>query len=112
MADPVPAGSDVSAGSYSCTQCNYELQVGSTEHLPPCPSCGNGRGTPSLAATAPVTHIPTAGALSGKAFRPFPDRGTSGGAWTDGVFALRAPPTESIVDHPRRALPLVERSAF
>jgi predicted RNA-binding Zn-ribbon protein involved in translation (DUF1610 family) len=43
MADPVPAGSDVSAGSYSCTQCNYELQVGSTEHLPPCPSCGNGQ---------------------------------------------------------------------
>lgn len=42
MADPVPAGSDVSAGTYRCTQCNYELTVGSTKHLPPCPSCSNG----------------------------------------------------------------------
>jgi hypothetical protein len=42
MADPVPAGSDVSAGTYKCTKCGYELQVGSTQHLPPCPSCGNG----------------------------------------------------------------------
>jgi Zn finger protein HypA/HybF involved in hydrogenase expression len=42
MADPVPAGSDVSSGTYQCTQCNYELQVQSTKHLPPCPSCGNG----------------------------------------------------------------------
>jgi hypothetical protein len=35
MANPVSAGSDVSAGSYRCTNCGYELQVGSTEHLPP-----------------------------------------------------------------------------
>jgi predicted nucleic acid-binding Zn-ribbon protein len=42
MADPVPAGSDVSAGTYRCTNCGYELQVGSTKNLPPCPSCGNG----------------------------------------------------------------------
>ena len=42
VADPVPAGSDVSAGTYKCTHCGYELQVGSTQHLPPCPSCGNG----------------------------------------------------------------------
>jgi predicted nucleic acid-binding Zn-ribbon protein len=42
MADPVPAGSDVSAGTYKCTNCGNELQVGSVEHLPPCPSCGNG----------------------------------------------------------------------
>jgi predicted nucleic acid-binding Zn-ribbon protein len=41
MANPVPAGSDVSSGTYSCTQCGYELDVGSTKHLPPCPSCGN-----------------------------------------------------------------------
>ncbi len=25
MADPVPAGSDVSAGTYQCTKCTYEL---------------------------------------------------------------------------------------
>jgi hypothetical protein len=24
MADPVPAGSDASAGAYRCTQCGYE----------------------------------------------------------------------------------------
>ncbi len=42
MADPVPAGSDVSAGTYKCTNCGNELQVGSTTHLPPCASCGNG----------------------------------------------------------------------
>jgi Zn finger protein HypA/HybF involved in hydrogenase expression len=42
MANPVPAGSDVSAGTYRCTNCGYELQVGSTDHLPPCAKCGNG----------------------------------------------------------------------
>jgi Zn finger protein HypA/HybF involved in hydrogenase expression len=42
MADPVPAGSDVSAGTYSCTQCGYSLDVQSTKHLPPCPQCNNG----------------------------------------------------------------------
>jgi lipopolysaccharide biosynthesis regulator YciM len=43
MANPVPAGSDVSAGTYRCTNCGYELKVGSTKNLPPCPSCHNGR---------------------------------------------------------------------
>jgi lipopolysaccharide biosynthesis regulator YciM len=42
MANPVPAGSDVSAGTYRCTECGYELDVASTQHLPPCPSCSNG----------------------------------------------------------------------
>ena len=42
MAAPAPAGSDVSAGSYKCTNCGYELEVGSTEHLPLCPDCQNG----------------------------------------------------------------------
>jgi rubrerythrin len=42
MANPVPAGSDVSAGTYRCTNCGYDLDVDSTRHLPPCPSCGNG----------------------------------------------------------------------
>ena len=45
MAEPVPAGSDVSSGTYSCTQCGYELYVSSTKHLPPCPSCGNAEST-------------------------------------------------------------------
>jgi Zn finger protein HypA/HybF involved in hydrogenase expression len=42
MANPVPAGSDVSAGTYRCMNCGYELEVGSTKHLPPCPECGSG----------------------------------------------------------------------
>jgi DNA-directed RNA polymerase subunit RPC12/RpoP len=42
MADPVPGGSDPSAGTYRCTNCSNELQRSSTTHLPPCPSCGNG----------------------------------------------------------------------
>jgi len=42
MAEPVPAGSGVSSGTYKCTACGYKLGVTSTKHLPPCPSCGNG----------------------------------------------------------------------
>ena len=42
MADPVPAGSDVSAGTYQCTNCGLKLEVESTRHLPPCPECDNG----------------------------------------------------------------------
>jgi len=39
MANPAPVGSDVSAGSYRCTNCGYELDTSSTKHLPPCPNC-------------------------------------------------------------------------
>ena len=42
MAEPVPAGSDVSAGTYKCTNCGNELSVDSTQSLPPCPECGKG----------------------------------------------------------------------
>jgi hypothetical protein len=42
MAEPVPAGSDVSAGTYLCTNCGKQIDVSSTQHLPPCASCGNG----------------------------------------------------------------------
>jgi predicted nucleic acid-binding Zn-ribbon protein len=42
MAEPVPSGSDVSAGTYKCTNCGNEVQVSSTVSLPPCPNCGNG----------------------------------------------------------------------
>ena len=45
MAEPVPAGSDVSAGTYQCTDCDNQLQVSSTQSLPPCPNCGNGEWT-------------------------------------------------------------------
>jgi Zinc-ribbon containing domain len=43
VANPVPAGSDVSAGTYKCTSCGNQIEVSSTKHLPPCPSCGNGQ---------------------------------------------------------------------
>jgi hypothetical protein len=39
----IPAGSDVSAGTYRCTNCGHELEVNSLQSLPPCPSCANGR---------------------------------------------------------------------
>ena len=38
MADPGPAGSDVSSGTYKCTKCGYELKVGSTKNLHPAPA--------------------------------------------------------------------------
>jgi predicted RNA-binding Zn-ribbon protein involved in translation (DUF1610 family) len=42
MAEPVPAGSDVSAGTYECTNCGNRIEVGSIQSLPPCPECQNG----------------------------------------------------------------------
>src|SRR4029453_6144967 len=39
MANPAPVGSDVSAGTYQCTNCGHELKVQSVESLPPCPKC-------------------------------------------------------------------------
>ena len=39
MANPAPIGSDVSAGTYRCTNCGHELQVQSVQSLPPCPQC-------------------------------------------------------------------------
>jgi len=40
MADPAPIGSDVSAGTYRCTNCGNQITVQSVDSLPPCPSCG------------------------------------------------------------------------
>ena len=39
MADPIPVGSDVSAGTYECANCSYQLQAQSVQSLPPCPNC-------------------------------------------------------------------------
>jgi lipopolysaccharide biosynthesis regulator YciM len=39
VADPIPVGSDVSSGTYRCTNCGYELGVQSVQSLPPCPKC-------------------------------------------------------------------------
>ena len=42
MAEPIPAGSDVSAGTYHCTNCGNTITMGSQSSIPPCPSCNNG----------------------------------------------------------------------
>jgi hypothetical protein len=39
MAKPAPVGSDVSAGTYRCTNCGYKLDTSSVSSLPPCPNC-------------------------------------------------------------------------
>jgi rubrerythrin len=39
MATAIPVGSDVSAGTYRCENCGYELDVQSVESMPPCPNC-------------------------------------------------------------------------
>ena len=44
MANPAPIGSDVSAGTYRCTNCGNEIQVQSVQSLPPCPSCNGPNG--------------------------------------------------------------------
>jgi hypothetical protein len=41
MAEPVPVGSDVTAGTYTCTRCTNRLTVSSTKRLPPCAVCGH-----------------------------------------------------------------------
>jgi hypothetical protein len=33
----IPYGSDASAGTYECVDCDYELNMQSTKSLPPCP---------------------------------------------------------------------------
>jgi hypothetical protein len=38
MADPAPVGSDVSAGTYRCTNCGFDLDTSSVKSLPPCPN--------------------------------------------------------------------------
>jgi hypothetical protein len=57
VAEPIPAGSDVSAGTYRYTNCGNELEVQSTQSLPPCSNCNNGEWRVwSAAATAPATR--------------------------------------------------------
>ena len=43
MAEPVPAGRDVSAGTDKCTNCGNQIDVASVQSLPPCPNCQNGQ---------------------------------------------------------------------
>jgi hypothetical protein len=39
MSDAIHIGSEVPAGTYRCTNCSYELELGAGKHLPPCPKC-------------------------------------------------------------------------
>jgi Zn finger protein HypA/HybF involved in hydrogenase expression len=39
MAERIPVGSDVSAGTYRCTNCGDEMSVQSVTSMPPCPNC-------------------------------------------------------------------------
>jgi Zn finger protein HypA/HybF involved in hydrogenase expression len=39
--ESIPTGSDVSAGTYRCTECGNEIKTGSVQSLPPCPECNN-----------------------------------------------------------------------
>jgi hypothetical protein len=41
MGKLVPAGSNVSSGTYRCTNCGHKMDVGWTDQLPPCPDCNN-----------------------------------------------------------------------
>lgn len=36
--DNIPYGSDVSAGTFICADCGFELPIQSTTSLPPCPN--------------------------------------------------------------------------
>ena len=39
--ESIPTGSDVSAGTYRCTECVREIKTGSVKSLPPCPQSSN-----------------------------------------------------------------------
>jgi Zinc-ribbon containing domain len=39
MSEPIPVGSDVSAGTYRCTNCGNEMSVQSVTSMPPCSNC-------------------------------------------------------------------------
>jgi hypothetical protein len=40
VADPIPSGSDVTSGTYRCTECGQTLEIGSAS-IPPCLNCAN-----------------------------------------------------------------------
>jgi hypothetical protein len=60
MANPVPAGSDVSSGTYKCTNCGNQLEGGSTKHLRHAPRVATANMKRFQAATASKIRIPTA----------------------------------------------------
>ena len=39
MSTAIPVGSDVTSGTYKCTNCGNEMSVQSVQSLPPCSKC-------------------------------------------------------------------------
>ena len=44
MSEHAPVGSDVSAETYRCTNCGYELDTRGRDELPVCPDCKSAEG--------------------------------------------------------------------
>jgi len=61
MAEPVPAGSDVSAGTYRCTNCGNEITMDSQSSIPPCPACNNGEWETVTGGDSAADPYPNAG---------------------------------------------------
>ena len=68
MASTIPVGSDVSSGTYRCTNCNHELGVQSVISLPPCPKCDGPYAWTALSGATPkATLLPEpSGAVRGR----------------------------------------------
>jgi Zn finger protein HypA/HybF involved in hydrogenase expression len=58
MANTVPTGSDVSAGTYRCASCGYDLSVQSVQSLPPCPKCASNSWEPVTGGDAAADPYP------------------------------------------------------
>jgi hypothetical protein len=56
MANTVPAGSDVSAGTYQCTNCGNQIEVVQPSICRPVQSAAKVNGRQSAAPTAPKTR--------------------------------------------------------
>ncbi len=41
MAKFIHTGEKPGAGSYSCTNCGTDVQLGGSDKMPPCPKCNN-----------------------------------------------------------------------
>jgi hypothetical protein len=41
VADPIPSGSDLTSGTYRCTECGQTLEMGFAKSIARCPNCEN-----------------------------------------------------------------------
>jgi rubrerythrin len=56
VADPTPSGSDVTSGTYRCTECGQILEMGSAKSIPPCPICENEEWEALSGGDSPADH--------------------------------------------------------